>query len=98
MDQPIQSGYVPASYLKIRPDDPRITDPSEAEEEMLGFVSSLALPLADIDPALKYVAIDTYNSEDPRQLCFPEGATIVVVEKSEDGQWPCLYLCFVIQA
>ena len=85
-DQPTKTGYVPASFLKKRPDDPRITDPSEAEEEMLGFVCSIALPLADIDPTLKYIAIDKYESEDPRQLCFPEGAIVVVVEKSEDGQ------------
>lgn len=79
-------GYVPASFLKKAPDDIRINNLDEVDK-MLGFVSSVALPMDEIDPELKYIAIDTYQSADSSQLCFPEGAILVVVEKTEDGQF-----------
>ena len=80
------AGYVPATFLKKRPDDPRITEATEAEEEMLGFATSLALSLDEVDLELKYVAVDSYQSDDFRQLNFPEGAIIVVVEMTDDGE------------
>ena len=52
----------------------------------LGFVSSLALKEMEIDPALKYVAIEDYTTDDPRQISFTMGTTLIVVEKSEDGE------------
>ena len=81
-----EAGYVPATFLKKRPDDPRITEATEAEEEMLGFATSLALSLDQVDMELKYIAIDSYQSDDFRQLTFPKGAIIVVVEMTEDGE------------
>lgn len=53
---------------------------------MLGFATSLALPLDQVDLELKYIAVDSYQSDDFRQLSFPEGAIIVVVEKTDDGE------------
>ena len=52
----------------------------------LGFVSSMALQELEIDPALKYVAVEDYATDDPRQISFTMGTTLIVVEKSEDGE------------
>ena len=40
----------------------------------------------NIDPDLKYRATWEYETIDHRQLSFPEGAVIVIIDKSEDGQ------------
>ena len=87
LDKPSETGYAPSSFLKKRPDDPRINELAEAEEKMLGFVGSMALPLDQVDPELKYQTIDSYQTDDDRQLNFPEGAILVVVECSEDGEF-----------
>lgn len=38
-----------------------------------------------IDPDLKYYATWDYETTDQRQLSFPEGAVIVIIDRSEDG-------------
>ena len=34
---------------------------------------------------LKYVAIEDYETDDPRQLSFIKEEVVLVIEKSEDG-------------
>ena len=82
-------GYVPGDFLK-RYDPAQIGDENSVEvrKKYLGFVSSAAMTdsvTAEVDSAMKYVAIEDYQSNDPRQLCFSEGTLLIVVEKSEDG-------------
>jgi len=50
----------------------------------LGFVSSAAVQ--ELDQSLKYIAIEDYHTEDPRQICFKKGTPLIVVETSEDGK------------
>ena len=52
----------------------------------LGFVCSMALGEEEIDPTLKYIATEDYTTDDPRQISFTMGTTLIVVEKSEDGE------------
>ena len=82
-------GYVPGDFLK-RFDPAQSGDENsiEVRKKYLGFVSSAAMTdsvTAEVDSALKYVATEDYQSDDPRQLCFSEGTVLIVVEKSEDG-------------
>lgn len=41
----------------------------------------------NIDQNFEYVAIDSYQSSDTRQLSFHEGAVLAIIEKSEDGNY-----------
>ena len=84
VENPNECGWVPLSFLKKTSEDELLKSVSD---DNLGFVSSVALKLQEVDPSLKYVAIDSYSSTDSRQISFPEGAVLIVVEKSEDGEW-----------
>ena len=57
--------------------------------DILGFVFSLthdqeATPT--VAPVLSYTALDNYETDDTRQLSFPIGAVLTIIEKSEDGK------------
>lgn len=91
-------GYVPASFLR-KIGEPGGGEPlasSSSTSDVLGFVGSLKqTPInGTTEPEshttdlnlLEYVAIDDYNTEDTRQVSFPEGAVLIVIEKSEDGK------------
>ncbi len=87
-------GYIPGDFLKRY--DPTQNVDEDSIKNYLGFVSPAALTdsaRADVDSALKYVAIEDYTSDDPRQLCFTEGTQVIVIEKSEDGNYTCVKLC-----
>ena len=86
-----QVGYVPGDFLKRydRP-HPEIDSSVNVRKKYLGFVSSAALSeriIEEVDLILKYVAIEDYTSDDPRQISFVEGAELIVIEKSEDGEF-----------
>lgn len=81
-------GYVPGDFLKRRKDDAQTENLIDIQRENLGFVSSAALTedvLHEIDSMWKYIAIEDYSSDDPRQISFTEGAELIVIETSEDG-------------
>lgn len=40
-----------------------------------------------INTDMMYMSIYQYKASDPAQLSFPEGAEIVIIDKSEDGQF-----------
>ena len=84
VDSPTECGWVPLSFLKKTSEDELLKSVSN---DNLGFLSSVALESQEVDPSLKYIAIDSYSTTDPRQISFPEGAILIVVEKSEDGEW-----------
>ena len=81
-----ECGYIPASFIK-KIGDPELLESPVDTSEILGFVTSVVFSPQDIDidPSLKYIAIDDYDTKDERQLSFTEGAVLVIVEKSEDG-------------
>ena len=83
VENPTECGWVPLGYLKKTSEDELLKSVSN---DNLGFVSSVALDSHEVAPSLKYIAIDSYSTTDARQISFPEGATLVVVEKSEDGE------------
>lgn len=61
-----------------------VTTSSSPCSRYLGFVSSAAVQ--ELDQSLKYIAIEDYHTEDPRQICFKKGTPLIVVETSEDGK------------
>ena len=83
-----ECGYVPASFLKKLGDPEALMSPTDTRD-ILGFVFSLthdqeATPT--IAPVLSYTALDNYKTDDTRQLSFPVGAVLTIIEKSEDGK------------
>ena len=93
-----ECGYVPASFIK-KAGDPTIPDASIDVGSVLGFLTSVGVngalengtaqasnPESFDHSSLQYVAICEYETADERQLSFPEGAVILVIDKSEDGQ------------
>ena len=100
-DQP-DCGYVPSSFLKPigSPDIP--SDPQHVKD-CLGFVVSNIFDSTSnpdetespntslVETFMKYVAIDSYESKDERTLSFPDGAILIIIEQSEDGEWVWLY-------
>ena len=81
---PKKLGYVPSSFLKKCEDAGEFQSTVELEEKYLGFVSSNALE--SIDPSMKYITIEDYFPDDPRQISFMKGTLLVVLERSEDGK------------
>ena len=51
---------------------------AESDSHATSVVPSLML--------LEYIAIDDYETDDSKQISFPERAILTVIEKSEDGK------------
>ncbi len=82
-------GYIPGDFLKKYDRAGNGGEEEDSVRHYLGFVSPAALAESskteEVDSMLKYVTIEDYSSDDPRQLCFTEGTQVIVIEKSEDG-------------
>ena len=82
-------GYVPGDFLKKH--NPASGNGQEDSiSPYMGFVCPAALTessqiMEEVDSTMKYISIEDYSSDDPRQLCFSEGTQVIVIEKSEDG-------------
>ena len=83
-----ECGYVPASFLKKLGDSEAPMSPTDTRD-ILGFVFSLTHDqeaTSTVAPVLSYTALDDYETDDTRQLSFPVGAVLTIIEKSEDGK------------
>lgn len=73
------TGWVPKSYLQ------RITGDTEAflddPEEWTDIGTT--------DRRRSHLAIADYETTDPSQLAFKEGAEVTVLDKEEDGEYGC---------
>lgn len=102
-DQPDSDcGYVPSSFLRPLGSSDTPPDPQRVKD-CLGFIVSnvfdsapdsdnTELPNTSLaETFMKYVAIDSYVSNSETTLSFPDGAIVIVIEQSEDGEWAWLY-------
>ena len=92
-------GWMPESFL----DKPR-----EVLEDHLGdivadsnsnpVITSSGDTCMDTNPELHYYAIAEYSSDDPSQVSFPEGASVLVIDQDEDGIATYLHWNFITLA
>lgn len=81
-------GYISSDYLKPYKDqDIWKSMSSDDLQKYLGFAcdDNLGPGDAEVHTQLKYVAVEDYHTEDPRQLCLEKDEMVLVVETSEDG-------------
>lgn len=84
-------GYISSNYLKPYKDqDIWKSMSSDDLQKYLGFAcdEKIGESLDAVDEnttQLKYVAVEDYYSEDPRQLCLEKNEMVLIVEMSEDG-------------
>ncbi len=73
-------GFISNEYLKPFTGPKLTTETSTAEDSQGNLVSH------DVTSAwMQYVVVEDYLTKDPRQLCLRKDETLVVIEKSEDG-------------
>jgi hypothetical protein len=88
-------GYISSEYLKPYKDHNIWKSMSSDDlQKYLGFACEESPPgTGDGDTAqLKYVAVEEYQTNDPRQLCLEKDEMVLVVEMSEDGMFASLQL------
>jgi hypothetical protein len=85
-------GYVPADFLK-RFNEAGVPRSRTITNDVMGFAASL-LPVIyhstkisnEALPLYEYISVSSYETDDDRQISFPDGAVMTILEKSEDGQ------------
>ena len=80
-----QLGYISGDFLK--PYEDKDTQWRSSDERSNGLLDS-----AKVDPEMKYVAVEDYVTSDPRQLGFNHGDLMIVLEKSDDGNFLFEYM------
>lgn len=94
-------GYISADYVKPYKQYNKWTEASGEEDiqKYLGFVcrENTELEHASAMPP-KYVAIENYVTEDPRQLCLRKEEVVMVAEMSEDGikAYSCVIVVIIL--
>lgn len=85
-----EMGYISKDYLKVKQNHEEIKiciTNADNDNHSCHDEYSTNTDKYDVDDIeLKYVAVQSYNSEDERQLCFKKDELLLVVEKSEDGK------------
>lgn len=81
-------GLVPGDFLKRY--DTLVNESHDStavpSSEDGGIVSSEAILGGIADQSMLYVAVEDYETENPRQISFSKGTQLVVIEMCEDGK------------
>ena len=73
-----EMGFISKEYLKP------FTSPLLARENSVTNNSSPHT--LETSSWMQYMVVEDYSTNDPRQLCLRKDETVVVIEKSEDGE------------